>query len=199
MLSHASSIPFSNYSRRISGQRGQEGQCVATQRGAFFRHACMRDNALSRLKKASNCPVVMPPVFRATVSFHRRDSATASNVFFLVAINQFQRSQDTRGTIALQEIHAVERGFSLIIRQMFEIPTDNQSNLFNGGDGDVAGVVRIVGCNHAGGKIRLRQSFRFRRQRQDLFGISESFGEKFLDFGRGALNFFFRVTTETKS
>ena len=74
---------------------------------------------------------------------------------------------------------------------MFEIPTHDQSNLFNCGDGDVASVIRIVGRNHAGDQICLRQGFRFRRQRQDLFGIGEGFGEEFLDFGRSTLNFSF--------
>ena len=43
----------------------------------------------------------------------------------------------------MQAVHRVESGFAPIIREMLEIPTHNQADLFDRGDGNVAGVIHI--------------------------------------------------------
>ena len=91
----------------------------------------------------------------------------------------------------MQAVHGIEPGLAPVVRQMPEIPTHNQTDLLDCGDGNVPRIVRIIWRDNTRGNIRPRQFFRFVGQRQNLFGVGKCFGKEFLDFCRSVLDFTF--------
>jgi hypothetical protein len=54
----------------------------------------------------------------------RRDAATASNDFFLVAMDKEGWGYNVHGRVSLQEVYRVEARLSALIGEVFEVPTN---------------------------------------------------------------------------
>ena len=65
-----------------------------------------------RLKNAKRSPGVMLRTLRLVLRRQRRDSATASKVFFLVAMDAEGWHYDAHGWLTAQAIDGVEPGFT---------------------------------------------------------------------------------------
>ena len=58
-------------------------------------------------------------------------------------MDQFEWRDDTGGRITLQQVHRVEPGFAAQVDQMVKVPTPDDREAVNGGDGDMPSIVRI--------------------------------------------------------
>jgi hypothetical protein len=135
---------------------------------------------------------------RLVVSRHLRDPATASNTFFFVSINQFQRINDTQGGIALQEVYHIKALFPFHVDQMAEVSTNQIINSGDGANRHMAGVIAVFrgedGLFHvSGGEL-----FHLLRNLKDIPRVKGS-GKEFTDPLRRFGQFVHRYNRREKS
>lgn len=61
---------------------------------------------------------------------HRREAATASKFFVLVAMDKEGWSNDAHGMIPMQDIHCVEPSFTPCVGQVLEVPAMNSASKY---------------------------------------------------------------------
>ena len=92
-------------------------------------------------------------------------------------MDQLEWGDDTDWRITLQQVHRVESSFAAQVDQMVKVPTHDDREALNRGDGHVPCIVRILRRDHAGGEVSLGQGLSLRRQLVELRGVGEGRGK----------------------
>src|SRR5882724_1712144 len=127
-----------------------------------------KNTSVNRRRCSCRSAKVILLSWRLEARRQRRDSATASKVFFFVVMDQEGWRYNTHGRITLQDIHCIEAGFASSIREMFEIPAHQIVQSCDRAERHMKRIITALPRNDLSREIGLRQFFRLRRAREHI-------------------------------